>query len=396
MNDPVIVATARSPIGRAYKGSLVSKRADDLAAEMVQAALAQVPELSVDQIDDLIMGCACPGGEQGFNIARTVAVLCGYDSLPGVTVNRFCASSAQGLRMASHAIRAGESRAVIVGGTESVSRLTPGNPDSVEARNPILDNPRKWEPAWHDPRESGRAPNFYVEMGITAENVAGLHGVSREHMDRFAENSQRKTEQARQNRFWDTEITPVHLDDGTIVAADDGPRPSTTIEKLASLEPIFDAQGSITAGNACGLNDGASAMVVVSDDYARELSLKPLARIVSTGVSGLSPEIMGLGPVEASRRALAQAGMTIEDIDQVEINEAFAAQVIPCQQQLGIPDEKLNVNGGGIALGHPYGMTGTRIANTLVHSLHARDQRYGLETMCVAGGQGMAIIIERL
>lgn len=396
MNDPVIVATARSPIGKAYKGSLVGKRADDLAAEMVQSALAQVPELSVDQIDDLIMGCACPGGEQGFNIARTVAVLCGYDSLPGVTVNRFCASSAQGLRMASHAIRAGESRAVIVGGTESVSRLIPGNPDSVEGRNPILDNPREREPEWHDPRTAGRAPNFYMEMGITAENVAGLHGVSREAMDRFAENSQRKTESARESGFWDTEITSVRLDDGTIVAADDGPRPSTTMEKLASLEPIFDPRGSVTAGNACGLNDGAAAMVVVSDDCARELGLTPLARIVATGVSGLSPEIMGLGPVEASRRALAQAGMTIEDIDQFEINEAFAAQVIPCQQQLGIPDEKLNVNGGGIALGHPYGMTGARIANTLIHSLRARDQRFGLETMCVAGGQGMAIIIERL
>lgn len=396
MAEPVIIAASRSPIGRAYKGSLISKRADDLAAEMVQVALEQVPELDMNQVDDLIIGCALPGGEQGFNIARAVAVLCGYDALPGVTVNRFCASSAQGLRMAAHAIRAGESRAVIVGGTESVSRLAPGNPDSEVFRNPLLDNPRGTEASWSDPRDGGMRPNFYVDMGTTAENVAQLHGISREEMDRFAYESQQKTEASRQAGFWQKDITPVRLQDGTVVDTDDAPRPTTTLEKLAELEPVFDPAGAITAGNACGLNDGAAAMIVVSDEYARELGVKPLARIVSTGVSGLSPEIMGLGPVEASRKALAHADLSIDDIDQFEINEAFAAQVLPSQRLLGIPEEKLNVNGGAIALGHPYGMTGVRIATTLINSLHDRNQRYGLETMCVAGGQGMAIVFERL
>jgi acetyl-CoA C-acetyltransferase len=394
--EPLIVATARSPIGKAHKGALVSKRADDLAAEMVRAALAQVPQLDVGQVDDLILGCALPGGEQGFNMARAVAVLCGYDELPGVTVNRFCASSAQGLRMAAHAIRAGEARAVVVAGAESVSRLTPDNPDSAATRNPILDNPRDPAAQWRDPRLDGLAPNFYIDMGTTAENVAKQHGITRRDMDLFALESQRKTEQARQAGFWDEEITPVHLQDGTMVTRDDGPRPTTTMEALANLQPVFDPAGTITAGNACGVNDGAAAVVVMSDEFARELAIEPLARIVATGVSGLSPEIMGLGPIEATRRALAHAGLTIDDMDQVEINEAFAAQVIPCQRELHIPDEKLNVNGGGIALGHPYGMTGARIANTLLHSLRARDQQFGLETMCVAGGQGMAIVFERL
>lgn len=396
MAEPLIVATARSPIGRARKGSLISKRADDLAAQMVQTALAQVPQLDIGQVDDLILGCALPGGEQGFNMARSVAVLCGYDQLPGVTVNRFCASSTQALRMAAHAVRAGEARAVIVVGAESVSRLTPDNPDSVETRNPILDNPRPQGPEWRDPRLDGLTPNFYIDMGTTAENVAKLHGVTREEMDAFALESQRKTEQARLSGFWDEEITPVRLADGSVVARDDGPRPSTTMEGLSNLQPIFDEAGSVTAGNACGLNDGAAAIVVMSDEFARELGVEPLARIVATGVSALSPEIMGLGPVDATRRALDSAGLTIDDIDQVEINEAFAAQVIPSQRELGIPDEKLNVNGGGIALGHPYGMTGARIATTLIHSLRVRDHRFGLETMCVAGGQGMAIIFERL
>lgn len=396
MPEAVVVATARSPIGRAYKGSLTQERADDLAAQMVRAALAQVPQLDVDEVDDLILGCALPGGEQGFNMARGVAVLAGFDRLPGVTVNRFCASSAQGLRMAFHAIRAGEARAVIVAGAESVSRLTPDNPDSVATRNPKLANTIEHGTTWSDPREDGRVPNFYVDMGTTAENVAKLHGITREEMDRFALESQRKTEKARLAGFWDDEITPITRSDGTVVSRDDAPRPGTTLETLANLAPVFDQDGYITAGNACGLNDGAAAIVVMSDEYARELGVTPLARIMSTAVSGLSPEIMGLGPIEASRRALSLAGLTIDDIDQVEINEAFAAQVIPCQRELGIPDAKLNVNGGGIALGHPYGMTGVRIATTLLHSLKARRQRYGLETMCVAGGQGMAVIFERL
>lgn len=397
MAEAVIVAAARSPIGRAYKGSLTQIRPDDLTAQVLEGALAKVPSLEPEMIDDILLGCGLPGGEQGFNMARGVAVLLGMDSVPGVTVNRFCASSLQTTRMAFHAIRAGEADVLVSAGVESVSRLLPGNPDSLEGRNPLLAMPHA--PAagiWTDPRRRGRAPDLYVDMGTTAENVAGLYGVTREEMDYFAFESQRKAEEARVAGFWQNDITPITLADGTIVARDDGPRPSTTLEGLGALAPIFREDGLVTAGNACGLNDGSAALVVMSDVRARELGVVPLARIISTATSALSPEIMGMGPVEATRKALALAGLTVNDIDQFEINEAFAAQVIPSQRELGIPDEKLNVNGGAIALGHPYGMTGARITTTLVNSLSARDHQFGLETMCVAGGMGMALIIERL
>jgi len=396
MPEAVIVATARSPIGRAFKGSLTGIRPDDLTAQVLKSALDSIPELAPETIEDLLLGCGLPGGEQGFNTARAVAVLLGLDQVPGTTVNRFCASSVQTTRMAFHAIRAGEADVVVSAGVESVSRLIPGNPDTPEARNPLLSVEREADGSWQDPRSTGQAPNLYMDMGTTAENVAGLFGITRAEMDAFAYESQRKAEASRIAGFWDTDITPVTLPDGSVIAKDDGPRPGTTLEGLASLSPVFREDGLITAGNACGVNDGAAALVIMSDTRAKELGITPLARIVSTAVSALSPEIMGLGPVEASRKALALVGMAVGDIDQFEINEAFAAQVIASQRQLGIPDDKLNVNGGAIALGHPYGMTGARITTTLMNSLVARDQQFGLETMCVAGGMGMALVIERL
>lgn len=397
MPEAVIVSAARSPIGRAYKGSLTQVRPDDLAAHILRSALDKVPALDPALIEDILVGCGLPGGEQGFNIARAIAVLLGLDGVPGATVNRFCASSLQTTRMAFHAIRAGEADVVVSAGVECVSRLTAGNPDSEAARNPLLSGQGMSQGGiWQDPRDQRRSPNLYMDMGTTAENVAGLYGVTREHMDEFAFWSQRKAEASRVAGFWDRDITPVPLPDGTLLAKDDAPRPSTTLEGLAALDPIFREDGLVTAGNACGINDGAAALVLMSDTKARELGIVPLARIVSTAATGLSPEIMGLGPVEASRKALALAGMTVNDIDQFELNEAFAAQVLPSQRELGIPDEKLNVNGGAIALGHPYGMTGARITTTLMNSLVARDQQFGLETMCVAGGMGMAMVIERL
>jgi acetyl-CoA C-acetyltransferase len=405
MPEAVVVATARSPIGRAFKGSLTGLRPDDLTATIVQAALDKVPQLDVTQIDDLILGCGLPGGEQGFNMARVVAVLLGCDQLPGTTVTRYCSSSLQTTRMAFHAIKAGEGAVFISAGVEMVSRFTKGNSDALpDTQNPRFDDAQARTEKlaqdsadrWRDPREDGALPDVYIAMGHTAEHVAALRGVSRRMQDEYACRSQNLAEAAIDNGFWEREITPVTTPDGTVVTRDDGPRRGTTMDKLAGLDPVFRPDGTVTAGNACPLNDGAAAIIVMSDTRARELGIEPLARIVSTGVNALSPEIMGLGPVGASQQALARAGMSIGDIDLVELNEAFAAQVIPSYQELGVDIERLNVHGGAIAVGHPFGMTGARITTTLLNGLQFHDKTLGLETMCVGGGQGMATIFERL
>ncbi|MCW2895911.1 MAG: acetyl-CoA C-acetyltransferase [Trebonia sp.] len=404
MPEAVIVATARSPIGRAFKGSLTSIRPDDLLAQIVTAVLAKVPQLEPSQVEDLIVGCGLPGGEQGFNMARVVAVMLGLDGVPGTTVNRYCSSSLQSTRMAYHAIKAGEGDVFITAGVECVSRFVKGSSDSLpDTHNPLFTDAEARavttaaaETPWHDPREDGEVPDIYIAMGQTAENLASLRGITRAEQDEFGVRSQNLAEKALANGFWQREITPVTLPDGSVVAADDGPRPGTTLDKMATLKPAFREHGTVTAGNCCPLNDGAAALVVMSDAKAAELGLTPLARIVSTGVSALSPEIMGLGPVAASQQALRRAGMAISDIDLAEINEAFAAQVIPSYRDLGIDLARLNVNGGAIAVGHPFGMTGARIATTLINSLQFHDKTMGLETMCVGGGQGMAMILERL
>ena len=399
MTEAVIVATTRSPIGRAGKGSLVDLRPDDMSAQVVRALMDKVPEVSANHVEDLIMGCGQPAGEAGFNVGRVVAVLAGLEQVPGVTVNRYCSSSLQTIRMAAHAIRSGEGDCFIAAGVEAVSRYGSGASDT--APNATFKGPgaRTAERAaggqapWTPPEGM---PDIYIAMGQTAENVREIENVSRTEMDEFAALSQQRAVANVENGFWADEITPVTLPDGTVVSADDGPRAGTTAEGLAGLKPVFRPDGEITAGNACPLNDGAAAVMVMSDRLAAELGLTPLARIVSSGVSALNPEIMGLGPIEASRQALARAGMSIDDIDLFEINEAFAAQVIPSAKHLGIPWEKLNANGGSIALGHPFGMTGARIMTTLIHGLQADDKQFGLETMCVGGGQGMAMVIERL
>jgi acetyl-CoA C-acetyltransferase len=405
MPEAVIVAAARSPIGRAYKGSLTTIRPDDLTVQMVRAALAQVPQLDPADIDDLMLGCGLPGGEQGFNMARVVAVLLGYDTLPGTTITRYCSSSLQTTRMAMHAIRAGEGEVFISAGVETVSRFVKGSSDShPDTHNPVFadaeDRTRhiaeNGADDWSDPREDEHLPDVYIAMGQTAENLARLKGVTREDMDHFGVRSQNLAEKAIADGFFAREITPVTLPDGTVVGKDDGPRAGVTYEVVRELKPVFRPDGRVTAGNCCPLNDGAAALVVMSDTKAAELGITPLARVVATGVSALSPEIMGLGPVEASKQALARAGMTIDDVDLVEINEAFAAQVLPSARDLGIDEEKLNVNGGAIALGHPFGMTGARITTTLLNGLRTHDKAIGLETMCVGGGQGMAMVLERL
>jgi acetyl-CoA C-acetyltransferase len=405
MPEAVIVSTARSPIGRAFKGSLVSMRPDDLATQMVRAALDKVPALDPRDIDDLMMGCGQPAGESGFNIARVVAVELGYDFLPGVTVNRYCSSSLQTTRMAFHAIKAGEGHAFISAGVETVSRFGSGNADSwPETRNPLFNAARErcdaavadGATSWTDPRDNGELPDVYIAMGETAENVALHTGISREDQDRWGVRSQNRAEEAIKSGFFAREISPVTLPDGTVVSTDDGPRAGTVYEKISQLNPVFRPNGTVTAGNACPLNDGAAALIVMSDTRAKELGLTPLARVVSTGVSGLSPEIMGLGPIEAVKKALANAGMSISDIDLFEINEAFAVQVLGSARALGIDEDKLNVSGGAIALGHPFGMTGARITATLLNNLSTHDKTFGIETMCVGGGQGMAMVVERL
>ncbi len=405
MPEAVIVSTARSPIGRAVKGTMASIRPDDLAVQMVRAALDKVPGFDPHDIDDLMMGCGQPGGESGFNIGRTVAVGLGYDFMPATTVNRYCSSSLQTSRMAFHAIKAGEGSAFISAGVETVSRFAKGNSDGwPDTHNPIFAEAEQrtsktaesGAAGWHDPRADGQLPDVYIAMGQTAENVALLKDVSRADMDHFGVRSHNLAEAAIANGFWATDITPVTLPDGSVVSKDDGPRAGVTYDAVSGLKPVFRPDGRVTAGNCCPLNDGAAAVVIVSDAKAAELGLTPLARIVATGVSGLSPEIMGLGPVEASQRALANAGMSIGDIDLVELNEAFAVQVLASQRDLGIDMDRLNVNGGAIAVGHPFGMTGARITSTLVNSLRFHDKQFGLETMCVGGGQGMAMVIERL
>ncbi len=405
MSDAVIVSTARSPIGRAAKGSMTSIRPDDLAAQMVRAALDKVPALDPHDVEDLMMGCGQPGGESGFNIGRQVAVLLGYDFMPGTTVNRYCSSSLQTSRMAFHAIKAGEGDVFISAGVETVSRYPKGNSDGwPDTHNPLYAEAEQrtakaaesGAASWVDPRSEGNVPDVYIAMGQTAENLALYKDVSREDMDHFGVRSQNLAEQALANGFWAKDITPIELPDGTVVSKDDGPRAGVTYEAVSGLKPVFRPDGRVTAGNCCPLNDGAAAVVIMSAEKAAALGLTPLARIVATGVSGLSPEIMGLGPVEASKKALANANLTIDDIDLVELNEAFAAQVLPSARELGIDMDKLNVNGGAIAVGHPFGMTGARITSTLINSLQFHDKQFGLETMCVGGGQGMAMILERL
>ncbi|WP_407286778.1 acetyl-CoA C-acetyltransferase [Streptomyces sp. BP-8] len=405
MPEAVIVSAARSPIGRAFKGSLKDLRPDDLTAKIIEAALAKVPELDPTDIDDLMLGCGLPGGEQGHNLGRIVAVQMGMDHLPGCTITRYCSSSLQTTRMALHAIKAGEGDVFISAGVETVSRSVKGSSDGLpDTHNPLFAEAEARTAAraeqegadWHDPREDGLIPDAYIAMGQTAENLARLKGVTRQDMDEFGVRSQNLAEQAIKNGFWEREITPVELPDGTVVSKDDGPRAGVTVEGVSGLKPVFRPDGLVTAANCCPLNDGAAALVIMSDTKARELGLTPLARVVSTGVSGLSPEIMGYGPVEASKQALQRAGLSISDIDLVEINEAFAAQVIPSYRDLGIDIDRLNVNGGAIAVGHPFGMTGARITTTLINSLQWHDKQFGLETMCVGGGQGMAMVIERL
>lgn len=406
MTEAVIVSTARSPIGRAFKGSLKDIRPDDLTVQMVRAALDKVPELDPKDITDLLLGCGLPGGEQGSNMGRNVAVLAGYDHLPGATITRYCSSSLQTTRMAFHAIKAGEGDAYISAGVETVSRFAKGNSDYIEGQdllNPLFadaiqrtDDFSKGGLKWADPREDGNLPDVYIAMGQTAENVQQLIGMSRQEQDEFGVRSQNLTEKAIADGFWAKDITPVTLADGTVVSADDGPRAGVTYEAVSKLKPVFRPDGTVTAGNCCPLNDGAAAVVVMSDTKAKELGLTPLARIVSTSVTGLSPEIMGLGPVEAIKAALGYAKLGIDDIDLFEINEAFAVQALGSAQQLGIDIDKLNVNGGAIAVGHPFGMTGARITSTLINSLQHHDKQFGVESMCVGGGMGMAMVIERL
>jgi acetyl-CoA C-acetyltransferase len=381
MPEAVIVSTARTPIGRAAKGSLVDARPDDLCAFAIRTALDGVPELSHDEIVDVIVGCGFPEARQGMNLGRRVALLAGLPAtVPGLTVNRFCASSLQAIRMAFHAIRAGEGEAFVAAGVESISQVS-GYPKSEEEIHPALFG------------DNAPIANVYIPMGLTAENVAERWDVSRDDMDRFAQQSQERAVAAQESGFFDREVTPYEG-----VARDDGPRASSTYEKLASLEPVFKPGGKVTAGNSCPLNDGAAAVVVMSADRASELGLRPRARIIASSVSGVEPEIMGVGPIEAVRKVLAHANMTIADVDVMELNEAFAAQVLPVCREVGVDpwSDKLNPHGGAIALGHPYGMTGARIMNTLLNDLETMDRTIGLETMCVGGGQGMAMLVERL
>ncbi len=405
MPEPVIVAATRSPIGRANKGSLKDMRPDDLTAAVVQAALDRVPALDPHDIDDLYLGCGLPGGESGNNLARIVTVLLGLDDVPGATITRYCSSSVQTSRMAAHAIRAGEGDVFVSAGVETVSRFAKGTSDHLpDTQNPVFadaqqrtkETAEQGGTTWHDPRDDGKLPDAYIAMGQTAENVASIRGLDRKELDEFGVRSQNLAEKAIADGFWDREITPITTPDGSVARTDDGPRAGVTYEAVSQLDPVFRPDGVVTAGNCCPLNDGAAAVVIMSDTKAAQLGLTPLARIVSTGVSALSPEIMGLGPVEASKQALGRAGMSVDDIDLVEINEAFAAQVVPSYQDLGVDLDRLNVNGGAIAVGHPFGMTGARLQATMLNSLDWHDKTTGLVTMCVGGGQGMAMVLERM
>ena len=398
MTEAVIVATARTPIGRMSKGSLKDMRPDDLSAHIITSVLDKVPALDRTEIEDVLWGCGQPGGESGHNIARVAAVLAGLDDVPGATVNRYCSSSLMTIRMAAHAIKAGDGDVFVAGGVETASRFPfgmadgPKNPVFTDAEAHSVERAQGGAPVW---AAQAGLPDMYLAMGQTAENVAQLENVSRQDQDEFAVRSQNLAEESLNNGYWEAEITPVTTPDG-VVGTDDGIRPGTTSEKVSGLSPVFRPDGTVTAGNACPLNDGAAAVVVMSDTKAKALGLTPLARIISSAATGLNPEIMGLGPVEAVRKALGRAGMSVDDIDLFEINEAFAAQVLPSARQLGIPMEKLNTRGGSIALGHPFGMTGARIMTTLIHNLQESDKTFGVETMCVGGGQGMAMVVERL
>ena len=399
MPEAVIVATGRTPIGRAGKGSLVEARPDDMSAFIVDAVLNKVPELSREEIEDVIWGTAQPGGEQGFNLGRVVSLLAGLEA-PGVTVNRYCSSSLQTIRMAAHAIMAGEGDAFVAGGVDCVSRYGYGASDTAAHNEKFSDaeartaqrsggDTETWAP-------SEGLPDLYIAMGQTAENVAESQNVSKQAQDEWGVRSQNRAEDAQNRGFFEREITPYTLSDGTVVSSDDGIRAGTTYEKVSQLQPVFRENGTVTAGNACPLNDGAAAVIVMSDTRAAELGLTPIAKIISSGVSALNPEIMGLGPVDAIKQALGRANMAADDIDLFEINEAFAAQVLPSADQVGIDLDKLNVNGGAIALGHPFGMTGARIMTTLLNGLEDSDKEFGVESMCVGGGQGMAMVVQRL
>ena len=382
MPDAVIVDVVRTPIGRAFKGSLAGERSEDLAAFAIKTLVEKYPDVAPDSYDEVIMGCGFPDNEQGYNIGRNAWLLAGLpETVAGHTVTRFCASSLQSIRAAANAIQSGDGDTYLAGGIEASSRAA-GNPDFK--MHSKLDG------------SEGALWNVYIPMGITAENVAERYGVSREDQDEIAARSQQLAVEGQENGFFEREITPYTLQDGTVISKDDGPRAGTTTEKLAGLKPVFKEDGTVTAGNACPLNDGAAASLVMSADRAAELGLKPRAKIIAASAAGVEPEYMGIGPVPAIQKVLKAAGMSIEDIDLVEINEAFAAQIIPSMDQTGIPLEKLNVQGGAIALGHPFGMTGTRIMGTLLNNLETNDKTIGLESMCVAGGQGMAMIVERL
>jgi acetyl-CoA C-acetyltransferase len=387
MPEAVIVAAARTPIGRAFKGSLADVRADDLSGAITRTALDAVPAIQDTDVVDVIWGAANMVGPQGFNMARNIALLAGMpDSVPGTTVTRFCASSLQAIRMAFHAIKAGEGDCYVAGGVESVSTT------ATKLTTPDDKNPR-----FVDTTRPDYLNDAYIAMGLTAENVARQYSISRQRQDEYAVLSQNRCEKAIANGFFEREITPYTKEDGTVVSRDDSPRAGTTLEGIAGLKPAFLEDGTVTAGNACPLNDGAAATIVMSEDRARALGITPLARIRASAVTGVAPEIMGVGPIEAVRAVLAQAGMSIGDIDVVELNEAFAAQVLPVCDQTGIDIERqLNPHGGAIALGHPFGMTGARIMTTLLNDLQTLDRTIGLETMCVGGGQGMAMIVERL
>jgi acetyl-CoA C-acetyltransferase len=387
MPEAVIVSTARTPIGRARKGSLQDVRPDDLLAFAIRSALDKIEGLDDGEIVDVMAGCALPEEKQGQNMARRVALLAGLpDTVPGTTVNRFCASSLQTIRMAFHAIKAGEGDVFVSCGVESVSQVS-GAPHDPDALHPKLTG-----------RGDGRIADVYIPMGMTAEHVAERYGVARDDMDRFAQRSQERAVAAQQDGFFEREISPYTKEDGTVVSKDDGPRPSSTLEALQQLEPVFKPDGVVTAGNACPLNDGAAAVVVMSEDRAKELGIAPKTRIVASAVTGIEPEIMGVGPITAVQEVLKRAGMTIDDIDIMELNEAFAAQVLPVCEAVGMDpfSERFNPHGGAIALGHPFGMTGARIMTTLLNGLESADKTIGLETMCVGGGQGMVMIVERL
>jgi acetyl-CoA C-acetyltransferase len=385
--EAVIVAAARTPIGRAFKGSLVDARPDDMAAFVIRALMDRLPGLDPHEVDDVVVGAAVGSSEQGYNLGRAVALLAGLpDTVPGTTVNRMCASSLQAIRMAHHAIKLGEAQVMLAGGVESVSRTASASFKPEDANPRFIDELRE-----------DFVNHYYMPMGLTAENVADRYGVSREDMDEFAKKSQDRAVAAQLQGSFGREIVPYPLASGTLLATDDGPRPGTTLEALSKLKPVFRPDGRVTAGNACPLNDGAAAVVVMSGVRARELGIKPLARIIASAVSGVAPEMMGIGPIDAVRKVLARAGMNIRDIGVVELNEAFAAQVLPVCHELEIDiEDQLNPHGGAIALGHPYGMTGARMMTALINDLFELDRRFGLETMCVGGGQGMAMIVERL